>query len=275
MPDFTIAKSFDINQTYDYILSIRVSPDGFSFSVVNPNGNQLLAFQNIPIKISHEKFITRRFTEWLDTEEIPGKKFRHTVTFIYTQKFTLVPASFFVKEKSANILQSLFENTTPSVVHENYLEKINARLLFVIPKQLNQLLQTRFGNVPVLHPLQQIAAMFFPVGNENWVVLYLTPQSFCMLLFRNGRLAFANSFVVSTPADIVFFVVSVLNHERLPREETEVFLTGDKSRIANAEPVLQNHFTTIIKPDLNPDVVFPSEMQDRPDYPLIISTDKI
>ncbi len=275
MLDITAEKSFDLNQTHDYILSIRISPDGFSFSVIHSSGNKLLAFKSTPIKISHEKFITRRFTEWLDTQEITGKNFRHTEILFYTEKFVLIPETCFVSEKSAAIFHHLFENTIPFAVLDNQLVLADARLLFSVPKQLNQFLQSRFENVPILHPLQKIATMFSPSENESRVVLYLTPQSFCMLLFKNSRLVFANSFVVSTPADIAYFVVTVLNQERLTREETVLYLTGDRLQVINAESVLQHHFSSVVLPDLNPDVLFPPEIQVRPDYPLFILTGEV
>lgn len=275
MLDFTAEKSFDLNQTHDYILSIRISPDGFSFSVIHAHENRFLAFKSTPIKISHEKFITRRFAEWLDSEEITGKNFRQTGIIIYTEKFTLVPEAFFVRKKSAGILQNLFENTIPTTVLDNQLKKADARLLFSVPTQLNQLLQERFENAPILHPLQQIATNFFPEGNDPRVVLYLTSQSFCLLLFRNSRLIFANSFVVSAPADIAYFVVTVLNQERLPREKAELCLTGNERLIADVEPALRHFLTTIVKPELNPDVVFSPDFQGRPDYPLYISSDMV
>ena len=47
-----ITSKFDSNRTKEYKLSILVSQDGFSFSVVHPLKNRILAFYEEKINLS-------------------------------------------------------------------------------------------------------------------------------------------------------------------------------------------------------------------------------
>ena len=61
---------FDIEKTYKYILSIQVSLDGFSFSVLSQHEDNVLAFKTNQLKISSAALIPRRFNDWLESEEL-------------------------------------------------------------------------------------------------------------------------------------------------------------------------------------------------------------
>jgi hypothetical protein len=85
MNALTTDPAFDINRTEEYKLSIQVSLDGFSFSVVHVHENRLLAFGQFPITVSSESFLGRRFTEWLNEVEC-CKKNIPKFSFITFQK---------------------------------------------------------------------------------------------------------------------------------------------------------------------------------------------
>ena len=95
MHDTFVDNSFDLENSINNILSIRVSPGGFSFSVVNLQNNKLLAFNHSTLKISNEHFIPRRFGEWIDSETILQNKYGQTHVYVDTPKFTFVPEPFF------------------------------------------------------------------------------------------------------------------------------------------------------------------------------------
>src|SRR6056297_1767752 len=99
---------FDLNRTNDYTLSIQVSLDGFSFCVVRKADDRLMAIKNTPVTISEEKFLTRRFSEWIKSEEIPNKTFESVRIIFHTERFTLVPREIFDREKQYALFNLLF-----------------------------------------------------------------------------------------------------------------------------------------------------------------------
>ena len=268
MVDFADDKSFDLGKDYEYILSIRISPDGFSFSVTNTTNNKIVAFKITQLKISDEKFIARRFDEWISTQEILTHKFDQIQIVIFTDKFTLVPESMFSDKSSASTLQNLFENKTPSEIIENKIDGLNVRLLFSISQPLNFLLQSRFKKAHILHPVKLLADNLLPNETGNKAILFLTPGSMYLLLFNKNRLLLANSFVVKHPNDVVYFLLTALKQEMLNPKKTELVLCGEKSQTEETEKVFKNHFESIEKPNFDPKTGFTCEYLARPEYPL-------
>src|SRR5680860_695844 len=122
MYDLVIDKSFDLKKTNNYILSIQVSLGGFSFSVVQPQNNQLLVLKHTPLKISKEQFLTRRLKEWINSEEILQKNYRNCRLIVFTEKFTLLPEHLFFEEKSREIMQLFYELNADENVKVNRIE---------------------------------------------------------------------------------------------------------------------------------------------------------
>ena len=98
MFEFDTDAAFDIEKTSEYILSIQVSLDGFSFSVVHPGNNRILAFKHTPLKISSESILSRHFESWTSTEDLWTKPFRKTRLIVFSPRFSLIPEIFYQKE---------------------------------------------------------------------------------------------------------------------------------------------------------------------------------
>jgi hypothetical protein len=58
MFDFVI-DSFDLEKTNEYILSIQINLDGFSFSIYSPVENKFVGSKVVPLKISNEFILNR------------------------------------------------------------------------------------------------------------------------------------------------------------------------------------------------------------------------
>ena len=95
MSETTFDRYFETNKTQEYTLFIHVSPDGFSFSVVNTDEKRLLAYNSTPLKISNETFLIRRFDEWAKSEKLFLNEFKKTVIIFDTEKFTIVPEDYY------------------------------------------------------------------------------------------------------------------------------------------------------------------------------------
>ena len=146
-------KGFDLNHTKKYKLSIQVSLDGFSFSIIHPGKNRLLALQNYPAKISSEKFLGKRFSEWTGKNQILSKKYAEIKILFYTNKFTLIPAEIYTKKKGDDIFRFIFGNQSAGEIKDCYLENIPGHLYFNIPTDLEQALENTFPGYELLHPI--------------------------------------------------------------------------------------------------------------------------
>ena len=95
-------ETIDFNKSEQYTLSIRLSTDGFSFSVFNPLGDgELSVFDrkvDESLSLTANLKQTFRETEWLN------HPFRQVNALIASKRFTFIPLEFFEDEQAEIIL---------------------------------------------------------------------------------------------------------------------------------------------------------------------------
>ena len=122
----------DFSKSEQYTLSIRLSTDGFSFSIYNPIHESSLSFfeKEINASLSLTANLKQIFRE-TDFLALPYKKVN---ILMADKRFTHVPAAFF-EEDQAEIL--FYHNHSPKeneVVLHNVLPRNNMTVIFGMDK---------------------------------------------------------------------------------------------------------------------------------------------
>ena len=244
--------SFDLTRTKDYILSIQVSLDGFYFSVIHKDNNQLLALGNYPAIISSEKFLGRRFFEWASSEQYFNNIFSEARLIYYTGRVTLVPGDYYDYNHQDDILNLIFGKTAGFSSHDNYWPDNKCNLIFSIPDSfLNPAVQ-KFQDLKIIHPLSvlNLKAREYIQNNNNIFVLYLENKGFSHLLYYNNTLVSVNSYNIQTIDDVIYFVLSILKQNNINPRETKFFIAGDTAERKELDARLKQyaHSTQSFKP---------------------------
>ena len=245
MHELITDQSFDINRTSEYILSIQVSLDGFSFSLVRIYDNRLVGLKNVPAKISTEKFIARRFSEWIQSEEIFNHHFSEIQVQYNTGNFTLLPGSFFKDEKQNELAGMLFEQEVTSQVVSGFDEISEIQFVFTMPVDLYNEITGMFGNCKILHPAAALAKKYpldFKEG-EKGALLYFSKNNFILLLFSEDKLLLANRFNFSHANDVVYYLTATLNQQKIIPGDTKIYLSGDIFPENQPESLLRKYFS--------------------------------
>ena len=156
MSELVSIESFDIEKTYEYILSIQVSLDGFSFSILSQHENEILAFSTNQLKISSTALIARRFNDWLESEELLKKPFKKIRVVVFSQKFTLIPEEYFREGLKQEIPPLLFGEDDEHEIAENAIGELATRLIFALPTGLNKVISEQIGECEIVHPVKII-----------------------------------------------------------------------------------------------------------------------
>ena len=244
MYELITAPSFDLNRTSEYKLSIQVSLDGFSFSVIRVGDNRLLAINRSPATISAEKFIARRFNEWVSSEEILNRNFAEARVQYFTGNFTVIPETFFVNEKQNEIAGLLFEQEVTSQVVTVHPKNTELKFLFSVPANLPGEIAAKFGAFKLEHPATVLAEKCGPLFSEikKGALLYFTPGSFLVLLYSGKNLLLANNYNYSHPNDVIYYLVAVLNQYQIKPANLKIILSGEINKEDENEVLLRDYF---------------------------------
>jgi hypothetical protein len=242
MHDLETDESFDLNNTYEYILSIQVNLDGFSFSVVCPKKNKLVAFKNSLLKISNYSLITRRFKEWIDSETLFQKPFKKIRIIVFGNKFTLIPEQFSGKELKKEIPSLLFEGNNDLEIVKNSLNKQEAQLLFALPNGLNRVIKEQFDECEILHPIKIATNLFLETEKDYSLLLIFDSNNFYLTLFNKNNILLTNSFSWAHSNDAVYYVLTVLSQLGIEPQSTDLLYAGKVDKEDETIMILEKQF---------------------------------
>jgi len=237
---------FDLEKSPEYILSIQVALDGFSFSVVSSTDNKLLAFKKTPLEISDEKLITNSFKEWIDSNEIFQNSFKTIRIILFQEKFTIVPNKYYSDQIKYSIPSLLFSADFDDFkITENKIESLNAKLLFAITEDLKAFLNKRFGKYRLLHPVT-ITSKHLPKSEEKNGLVLLSNSNLLYIVFYTGNnILLANSYKINHANDIIYYTLAVIRQLKTSIKSTDFFYAGKLYGGKDTLSQLENHFGSV------------------------------
>jgi hypothetical protein len=246
MFDLSKDVSFDIQKTKDYILSIQVSLDGFSFLIVHPDEKRIVAFKNTSVLISSENLLARRIKEWIEEEALLKSQFKSVNVFIASEHFQLIPQSFYEQEYRRNITSTLFDKKVHNHFLEDTIESINAKLLYPVSQDVTGVLKQSLGeDIQIIHPVAHILKKARDLEKINRAFVLPQNKFFYLLVFYNNSVVLANSFPSLHPNDMVFHIVNSFQQLEADRNNTEIYLSGSTNQNNEIRSLLRSYFVLI------------------------------
>ena len=245
MSELVSFESFNVEKTYEYILSIQVSLDGFSFSVLSQQEDKLLAFKLIRLKISSSSLISRRFDEWLKTEDLLQKPFKKIRIIVFSDEFTLIPEQYFHEGLKKEIPPLLFGDNNEAEIAENVINNLKTRLIFTLPAGLNSVITEQIGECEIVHPVKIILNNLPETEKENGLILLFDVNNFYITLFNNNKVLLTNNFKMTHANDVVYYVLTTLKQLEISTSETNLFITDTINKLPEIEKSMQPYFAEI------------------------------
>lgn len=247
MFDFVKDNAFDLEKTSDYKLSIQVSLDGFSFLIADPLEKRILAFANSPVKISNEILISRHFKEWIFSNDIFRKNYQKISVVVFSNEFSPIPETFYREDLKNEISDILFGKNEAKEIAENYIEKLQARLIFSLPKGLYELVTQFFGECEIIHPLKLVLNNLPPLQKKYGVALLINTNNFYAVIYNETEILMINNFKTAHTNDVVYFVLNALQQLKIAVPETDLFLAGVHNNFSKFSSALQPYFENIVE----------------------------
>lgn len=222
-----MAEIFNFNNSEQYTLSIRLSTDGFSFSVYNPILDH--SFYYMPYKIERSLSMAANVKEMLQQNEflrLPYKRVR-----IYTAKTNHLPVPFelFDEDQAEGLYYQSYPKEGNDTVLYNILPKANVAMLYALDKTVYQLLKEQFPDArfyAIASPLTEYFTGKSYLGNSKKLYAYLQGESLTVLCFDRGRLLLLNTFSCKKADDAIYYLLYVWKQLDYDQNRDELHLAG-------------------------------------------------
>lgn len=219
----------DFNKSEQYTLSIRLSTDGFCFSIFNPLDSEAPSFifdRQVDESLSLTANLKQTFREleWLH------RPFHHVNVLIADKRYTLIPLEFFEDEQAEMVFYHNHPKRENETVQYNILRKDNTVVLFGMDKSAYSFLHEQYPNAKFYSQSGTLIEHFATksrLGNCRKMYVHLRKETADIYSFERGHLLFANSFDCKETADRVYYLLYIWKQLGLEQERDELHLTGN------------------------------------------------
>lgn len=158
------------------------------------------------------------------------------MAFINTAKSTLVPATFFEKEKSTVFLESVYGKRTPNyAVKSVYVEAYDCYNVFESYPETEALLLQNFPAVQIKHALGLfIESTMHPVPEGTRVHLRVKDQQAQIAITIDQKLEMANQFQFQNSEELLYFVGNVLQQNDINQSTPIDLILESKHEVETA-----------------------------------------
>ena len=224
-------ETLDINSTECYELTLQVSYDYLSFSILDTLRNKYVMLRSYEPE-EGGSFDIQKIGDLLSTDDFLIRRFRKINLITPSDKSTLVPVPLYDESKREDFFLLNHPLTNGQIILVNQLREPEAFILFTIPGDLNELIKSKFPSTEPSHQLKPLLN-FFSANRRNTgtnpVSVHLEKGFLTISVFDLNNLKFCNTFSYQTGSDIRYYILYVFKRLGLSQDEN-LFFSGRISR---------------------------------------------
>jgi len=243
MYDF-VSESFNRNISYEYKLSIQVSLNGFSFCVLSPEDNRVLAFKQVDFVISSDQLLARRFRDWHNEEELLQLPYRQRDIILYHPDFSLLPEEHESPEMKG-IINELLHDGSETEYAEGWIKAINAKLLYHLPPDWTTTVNETLGESRLIHPVQKLIGYQKRSPEANQLLICFDEKDMYLTLKINNELVLCNYFRIGFANDALYFILTILQQHGISPRKMHVQTCGKVSYLEELRNLMLKYFPEI------------------------------
>jgi hypothetical protein len=213
-----------------YRLMVYIGTNSVQSVVFDPEKKKFVAYVQRAIQANAGKQdYFEQLTKALSEEELLQLNYKDTQVLWQTQCATLVPMALYDKEAEKTYLQFNQNVNSDDIIASDKLQNAGSYNIFAYPAPLLKAVEFM---KPAIHHHASIlieSLMLLNKHNINPTQVYVNVHEgfFDILVFRERKLLFCNSFAYNSAEDFIYFVLFTFEQLKLQPEKEMVTLSGE------------------------------------------------
>ncbi len=215
-------ETLDINSTENYELSMQLSPDGFSFAILDTIRNKYILLR------SHEPDENKYFTaamigEIISKDDFAKKHYRRVNIVFPTPKFTIVPAPLYDPGKKEEYFTLNLVKEENDSIFTSKIPDPDSFIVFSVPGQFHDLCSSIYPTATHLHHSKPLLKQLMHICKSvqgNYIHIHIEREYFNLILIDNNILKFINTFTYRNISDILYYALNMFRSKDLGKDET-------------------------------------------------------
>lgn len=244
-----LPENIDLAQSEKYILSIRLTPNGFSFCIFSPVDKSVFYYR--PMALSRNLSILESIKKIFFEINVFSQPFRKTVVTVVSPKFTTVPDAFFEKNRAKDIFEFNVQGPVQRILTD-HIEPGNYNLLYSIDEEIYSFLSRNLWS-PDFRSFTACLLPFFSAyrsetGRRCFVDFH--DGLVTAICFSGNQLLSVNTYSGKDRYDALYYIASVWEKHPLDQNSDRLILSGNlegnRESVDTLSKLIRN--TEVIKP---------------------------
>lgn len=237
-------------------LSIRLSTDGFSFSIRNNESGNSCLVQSWPI--NEQQPLTVNLKNLLESDIITKQSYQKVYILIADSRYTLIPEQLHDPSNIRNIFYLSYPKETEEIILSNYLKGNKAYVIFSTEQTTYDLLQQSFQNFEIkshISPICEYLSAQDLTENEKMYVIF-HQESFDVFCWKENRLTLVNSFIYKQKANAIYYILYIWKQLDLNQQKAILYLAGNIPQEKETTHELKQYIQRVEKMNPSKDIDF-------------------
>ncbi|MBN1651486.1 MAG: DUF3822 family protein [Bacteroidales bacterium] len=235
-----IDRDFQSDSTGNYRLSIQLRLNGFSFAQIDRISKKVLSIEDfhVPLMLGEESVyqnekVNLRLEKVLNEKQLNLQLFK-SVHFVFDNPFfVLLPSLLMDANSSLDYLKQIHQIPENFIVKSDELRFLEATNVYALYAPLYYNLADYFPRFTLKHAssvfIQQMA-LSQKMRKGTSVFVEVGDLTMHILVFKDEKLEFSNTFAFKEKEDFIYFILLVYNQLNLNPESTPLYFSGQIDR---------------------------------------------
>ncbi|NLY25771.1 MAG: DUF3822 family protein [Bacteroidales bacterium] len=222
-----LPENIDLAHSEEYNLSIRLTPDGFSFSIHSPADPSVFHFQGTSIgnKLTYIDHIKKLIFDL----GFFSQPFRESSVTLVSPYYTLVPAVYHDKGEMKKLFRFNFHEEEGIVLSDASPDGAY-HVVFNLDEEVHSFLSRNLWNSSFHHHTTSLLQLFEGFSKEEGhksSFIDFHDTSMTIICFSGEQLLSANTFPVMNAHDTTYFIASVWEKLAFDQRSDRLYLSGN------------------------------------------------
>lgn len=257
-----LPENIDLAYSERYNLSIRLSPNGFSFCIYCPVDPSIFHFQETMLggKLSYIDNIKKLIFDL----GFFSQAFNQVTVIAVSSYYTLIPDVYMERGKVDEVFRFNFHDTSGIILTDDCSPENGITTFFNMDEEVHSFLSRNLWNPSFHHHSSRLTHLFKSyqddkIGKQCFVDFH--DQSVTIVCFDGDKLLSTNTFQASDPHDATYFIASVWEKLGFDQSTDRLFISGDVESQRTTVDLLRKLIRRVEQVELNPKVILTEEQK--------------